>query len=106
MPDTGASRSGTSTACAAMFGAVAYLAVRQYRFERMTVRTVREHAEDVYGAVQKMAEGQLAWTEATVREIEKAWNPPPHRPTEVKYEQQVQPADFHSKNAQPRKGWW
>jgi len=89
-----------------MFGAVAYLAVRQYRFERLTVRTVREHADDVYGAVRKMAEGQLEWTAATVKEIEKAWNPPPHRPTEVKYETTFNPEDFDSKNVRPKKGWW
>lgn len=91
-------------ASAAMFGGVTYLAVRQYRFERLIGRTIQAHAADVYGAVEKMSEGQLAWTAATVKEIEKAWNPPPHRPTEVKYKTPFRPVEDR-KMPHPWKGW-
>lgn len=66
--------SGTTIA-AAMFGAVAFLAVRQYRFELLTVRRVEDFEKEVHAAVTSMAEGQVTWAERTTQAIQDAINP-------------------------------
>jgi phenolic acid decarboxylase len=58
-----------------MFGAVAFLAVRQYRFELLTVRRVEDFEKEVHAAVKSMAEGQVTWTERTATAIQDAINP-------------------------------
>jgi hypothetical protein len=57
---------------AAILGAVAAVAARQYRFERETVRHVEAFEREVHDAVQEMADGQERWGRCLVKDVERA----------------------------------